>query len=224
MQALICVEPWHSAMMGLFTQYPSPFFIEGEETPRFLPRFGRDCREKLLAFYKDIHDMSIEELNEDEKVKKLSLVIQKIINRHVEIRAERKTGIKVSNLPKRAVFDKQGQPLKRKDGQDLLLPIYPKAFREAQQRVCSDAFLSMRSRHDQDFVNYFAETILHGPQQLSPASLQFLVGILMTNPDPNPVGRKRLCWEDVKVISMIAVSACSFNVREREAEPQRSNP
>ena len=104
-----------------------------------------------------------------------------------------------------------------------MVPRYPKEFREAQQRVCSDAFLSMRSRHDQDFVEYFAGSICSVDHQLSHANYQFLVRSPHDQPRPQP-GRAeaRLCWEDVKAIAMIAVSACSFNVRVREAEPQGS--
>ena len=113
-------------------------------------------------------------------------------------------------------------PLKKKTGEDLILPIYPKEFREAQQRICSDAFLAMRSRHDQDFVEFFAGTICSVEHQLSQANYQFLIRVLMTNSDPNPVGEKRLTWEDVKAIAMIAVSAYSFQVRPRENAAQGS--
>jgi len=63
---------------------------------------------------------------------------------------------------------------------------------------------------------------VNGYHRMSQDNYQFLVGVLMTNPDPNPVGRKRLSWEDIKAIAMIAVSACSFNVRPRDDEAQGS--
>ncbi len=223
MRALIRGESWHSGMIELFSEYPWPFFIEGEQTPRFLPRFGRDAKEQFHNFQRDLRGMALKEMDAEERIKHLGTVVQKIINRYVEGRAEKKTGIKVSSLPKRVVKDKQGQSLKKPNGEDLVLPVYPKEFREVQQRVCSDAFLSMRSRHDQDFVEYFAGSICSVDHQLSQANYQFLVQILMTNPDPNPVGPKRLCWEDVKAIAMIAASACSFQVRPHDAESQGSS-
>jgi CRISPR-associated protein Cmx8 len=100
--------------------------------------------------------------------------------------------------------------------------IYPNDFREAQQRVCSDAFLAMRSRHDQDFVEFFAGSICSVAQFLPRDDYQFLIRTLMTKPDPDPVARKGLSWEDVKAIAMIAVSATSFNVRPRDTEDQGS--
>lgn len=195
--------------MELFAEYPWPFFIEGDDTPKYLPRFGRDAKDQLHAFYEDIRDMKLNEMNEEERLKYLSVIIQRLVRQYVEGRAEAKTGKKVKDFQKETIEGKVHR-------------IYPKEFREAQQRVCSDAFLAIRSRHDQDFVEYFAGSVCSVAQFLRPEEYQFLIQTLMTRPDPNPVGRKSLSWEDIKAIAMIAISACSFLVRPREAETQRS--
>lgn len=222
MRALIRDQAWHSGMIELFAEYPYPFFIEGDDTPKYLPRYGRDARELLKGFYKDTQDMNAHETDYQSELKLLGVVIHRLVDGYVERRAEKKTAIKVATLTKAPVRDKDGEPLKRKSGEPLMLPVFPKEFREAQQRICSDAFLAIRSRHDQDFVEYFAGTICSVEHQLSHANYQFLVRVLMTSPDPDPVGEKRLCWEDVKAMAMIAFSACSFNVRSRDAETQGS--
>ncbi len=205
MQALIRDEPWHTGMIELFAEYPSPFFIEGDDTPKYLPRFGRDAKDQLLASYQDIHDMKLNEMNEEDRLKHLGVIAQRLVKKYVDGRAEAKTGKKVKDFPKR--------PIKDREVRD-----YPEDFREAQQRVCSDAFLAMRSRHDQDFVEFFAGSICSVAQFLPPDDFQFLIQTLMTKPDPNPVGQKGLSWEDVKAVAMIAVSACSFQVRPRDTE------
>ena len=105
---------------------------------------------------------------------------------------------------------------------DRLYPVYPKEFLEAQQRVCSDAFLSMRSRHDQDFIEFFAGSLCSVPQFLTAEEYQFLIRTLMTKPASDPLADKVLSWEDIKAIAMIAVSACSYRVRPRDTESQRS--
>ena len=224
MRALIRDEPWHAGMIELFAEYPWPFFIEGDDTPKYLARFGRDAKDQLHAFYKDIHDMKLDEMNDEERLKQLSVIVKRLVDKYVEGRAEAKSGKKVKELPKAVAKNKDGKPLKKKNGKDLLLPVYPdpEKFRETRLRVCADAFLGMRSRHDQDFIEYFAGTICSVDHQLSHANYQFLIQTLMTNPDPNPVGEKRLTWEDVKAIAMIAISARSFQVRPRETETQRS--
>ena len=50
MRALIRGQPWYSGMIELFAEYPWPFFLEGDETPKYLPRFGRDAKELFRAF------------------------------------------------------------------------------------------------------------------------------------------------------------------------------
>jgi CRISPR-associated protein Cmx8 len=127
----------------------------------------------------------------------------------VEGRAEVKTGKKVKDFPKTLIDGKERR-------------VYPNEFRHAQQRVCSDAFLSMRSRHDQDFVEFFAGSVCSVAQYLPPDDFQFLTRTLMTKPDTNPVGRPILSWEDVKAVAMIAVSACAFQVRPRDTQNQGS--
>jgi CRISPR-associated protein Cmx8 len=197
-------------MIELFAEYPWPFFIEGNDTPRYLPRFGRDAREQFRAFQGDLKDMKPDEMDDEERLKHLGLVIQRLINRYVEGRAEVKTGKKVKDFPKTTVDGKERR-------------VYPQEFREAEQRVCSDTFLAMRSRHDQDFVEFFAGSVCSVAQFLPPADYQFLTQVLMTRPDPSPVGEKRLSWEDVKAIAMIAVSARSFQARPRDSETQGSS-
>jgi hypothetical protein len=209
MRTLIRDDPWHAGMIELFAEYPAPFFIEGDDTPKYLARFGRDAKDQLHAFHKDLYDMELAEMNEKERLKHLSLILQRLVYKYVEGRAEVKTGKRVKEFPKRTIKDKE-------------VRIYPKEFREAQQRVCSDAFLAMRSRHDQDFVEFFAGSICSVAQFLPTEDYQFLIQILMAKPDANPVGQKGLSWEDVKAMAMIAVSACSFQVRPRDTEPQGS--
>ena len=209
MRALVRDEPWTAGLIELFAEYPSRFFVEGDDTPRFLPRFGRDARELFKAAYQEVRDMKVEEMDDDERLQHLGVVVQRLVNKYVEGRAEVKTGKKAKDFPKKSVDGKERR-------------VYPKEFREAQQRVCSDAFLAMRSRHDQDFVEYFAGSICSVPQYLTQSDYQFVTRTLMTKPDTNPVARAGLSWEDVKSLAMIAVSSCAFNVRPRDAETQGS--
>jgi CRISPR-associated protein Cmx8 len=133
-----------------------------------------------------------------------------LVHKYVEGRAEAKTGKKVKDFDTEVVNDRKRR-------------IYPKEFREAQQRVCSDAFLAMSSRHDQDFVAYFVGSICSVAQYIPPTDYQFLTSVLLTKSDPNPTGSKRLSWEDVKAVAMIAVSACSYATEPRDNQQPRSS-
>ena len=213
MRSLIRDESWHLSMAELFGQYPWSFFIPTEDSPRYFAKFGRDAREHLRSFEEDKPDVPISDMTDEEKIKYLSLLLRRLMTRYVDGRAASKLGLKIDKIPKKIV-----------DGKSRLAPTDPDRFREAQQRVCSDAYLAMRSKHDQDFVEFFAGSVCSVGQYLALEDYQFLTTILLTNPDrSNPVGPKRLCWEDVKTIAMFAVSAHAFNVRDRTPSPQGSS-
>jgi CRISPR-associated protein Cmx8 len=207
LRSLLRKEPWYSGMLERFAERPWSLFVESEKTPRKIPRFGTDARKKFRAIFEDTRDMAPEEIDATER---LSRIIQRLVNKYVEGRAESKTGKKVKDFKKQLINGRE-----RRD--------YPKEFREAQQRVCSDAFLAMRSRHDQDFVEFFAGTICSVAQYLPPSDYQFLTSVLLTKSDLNPVSGKRLSWEDIKAVAMLAVSACSYVTQPRVVDPTRSN-
>ena len=126
--------------------------------------------------------MKLDEMDDEERLKHLGA---RHPATHQQVRrtaAEKKTGIKVEapkrspGQERRAVEDKTAK---------IDVPVYPKEFREAQQRVCSDAFLAMRSRHDQDFVEFFAGSIC-SVAQLPDAkpTTSSSSSVLMTNARP----------------------------------------
>jgi CRISPR-associated protein Cmx8 len=200
LRALLRGAAWYDGMLELFSQWPWYFFVESDDTPKFLPRFGADARRRFEGILEDTRNMKTEDMQDDER---LARIVQRLVRTYVDRRAEAKTGKKVRDFP-----------LKNDGGKATRE--YPHEFREAQKRACSDAFFAMRSRHDQDFVSYFAGSICSVPQALKAEDYEFLTRILMTRPAPSPVGSRPLSWEDVKAIAMIAVSACSFIVQPRE--------
>jgi CRISPR-associated protein Cmx8 len=75
----------------------------------------------------------------------------------------------------------------------------PPAYMEARQKVCADIFLGMRSRRDQDFVEYFTGTICSVPQFLPPDDYVFVSQALLEDRG----------WEQIKALSMLALAAHS---------------
>ncbi len=88
-------------------------------------------------------------------------------------------------------MDKRINQTPPKEGE--IPPVY--SPREARERVCSDAFLAMRGRRDQEFVEYFTGTICSVPQYLKQEEYVTLVGELIKD------------WGKIKVLSMLALSA-----------------
>ena len=214
MRALIRGGPWHGGMIELFAEYPWPFFIEGDDTPRYLPRFGRDARAKFTAIRDDLKALEGEPMTDE--IDRLSDVVQRIVWTYVVTRTSLKRGVDLKDDRFKRTSDK-GKPYYDPDDD----------FREHWKRICSDAFLSMRSRHDQDFVDYFAETICSVPQRFgkigaTEGDFRFLAKILMRRSDPIATSHPELCWQDLKALAMVAVSACSSAYPPRSKHAQGS--
>ena len=196
-------------MIELFAEYPWPFFIEGDDTPRYLPRFGRDAKDLLRASLQGHEDMNPDEMDDEDRLKHLSVIIRRLIDKYVErtCRGEDRA-LKVKTFPK-----KTSPGVRRRVA---LHRLSPNDFREAQQRVCSDAFSFDAVPARPGLRRLLRGSVCSVPQFLPPDQ----VSIPDPNPDdqarPQPVGNEVLSWEDVKAIAMIAVSACSFQVRPRE--------
>lgn len=74
-----------------------------------------------------------------------------------------------------------------------------KAYQRAREKVCTDAFLAMRSRRSrEEFRDYFVGTICAVPQFLPDERYQELASALATDQ-----------WEEVRSLAMLALSAHS---------------
>jgi hypothetical protein len=81
----------------------------------------------------------------------------------------------------------------------------------------------MRSRHDQEFVSYFAGSICSTVQALKLDDYAFLTQILLRKSSTNPTGSNPPSWEDVKALAMIACSASAFYTKPNKTQPQGAN-
>lgn len=215
LRALVHNQDWHARFLELFTEYPHPFFLEIEgKTPKYLPRFGRDAKAQFAAHYQEIHDVMLNEMDDDEKLKHLGILVRRIVGGYVDRRAAKKLGLDWDNLPT------VGEGRERRK----VLPD-PEEFRKQQRRVCDDAFLQMRSRHDEDFVEFFAGSVCAVPHYFDGKSgdLAFLMQTLMTPAPRDPVARPIRNRDDVKTLAMLALSAYSFNVRKRDSKKEGSS-
>jgi len=70
-------------------------------------------------------------------------------------------------------------------------------YLESNEKVCKDVFLAMRSRRDEDFIEYFTGTICSVPHYLPQSEYLELSRAIMTD------------WQKVKTLAMLAVSAHS---------------
>lgn len=214
MRALLLDRPRHWGMIDLFAEYPHHFFLEIEgETPQYLPRFGRDARAFFARHEQEIRGMTPDEMNEDESVKRLGTIVHNLMKNYVNRRAAKKLGLNWDDFRTRDGGKFKGPPEERS-----------RDFGEQQRQVCNDAFLQIRSNHDEDFVRYFTETILSVPQHFSAKTddLIFVARILMTPPPRDPVALPVRNRDDIRTFAMLALSAISFNVRKRDPQKEGS--
>jgi CRISPR-associated protein Cmx8 len=178
LQNLLQENVWHEGGQTLFTQYPWEFFIQCERTPRTLWFFGLDAK-KTFNDFKPKEGLPMNERNQDEHLTKC---IQRVVRTYVRRKTEDKLGIKFDKIPKN----------------DKGFPDYPKPYSDAVEKVCSDAFLAMRSRRKQDFIEYFTSALCAVPQWLPEEDFLLVTQALLNDPDR------------VKTISMMALSAASY--------------
>ncbi|HRY71322.1 MAG TPA: hypothetical protein P5304_25210 [Phycisphaerae bacterium] len=86
-------------------------------------------------------------------------------------------------------------------------------YRNAVNKVCTDAFLAMRSRKEhRDFLAYWAGTICSVPQFMGGDSDFTDLSLALLDPDK---------WEDIKSLAMLALSAHSqsdYEVKSPEGQ------
>ncbi len=178
--------PWHSHFDRPVHQHPMPLFILCRgRTPREMVFFGLDARRKFKSLETQLEHDKIGGIMDDQtRDNQLALRVYRLIQTYVNQRTEEKSGKKFKDFSKHKDADGRIQ--------------YPSEYREAREKVCGDAFLAMRGRRDQEFVEYFTGTICSVPQYLNQEHYVAVAEALMSD------------WERIKILSMLALSAHSY--------------
>lgn len=183
---LLAGKNWFEKADQLFHSYPMWIFIySADKTPKGIRFFGNDVR-KQFTFIEGGN------MGEDDLDNQLALRIYQLIRTYVNLKTEEKSGKKYKDF--QALRDEKKRIL------------YPQEYREARAKVCSDAFLAMRGRRDQDFIEYFTGTICSVPQFMAEVDFVAVAGALMKD------------WEKTKILSMLALSAHSYLSQPTEKE------
>ena len=177
---------WYEGADSGFHRNPMPIFVFCKDrTPREIRFFGIDIRKKLESIE---YDLNIRKqggiMGEKEHNDQLTLRVYRLIQTYVYQKTEDKSEKKFKDFRE------------KKDDKNRI--IYPQEYRDARQKVCTDAFLAMRGRRDQDFIEYFTGSICSVPQYMSEGDYVAVAGALMTD------------WEKIKTLSMLALSAHSY--------------
>ena len=118
----------------------------------------------------------------------LEILIHRLIRTYVRVMTTNRCGKKWDDFKDKKIKDE-------KTGRERIA--VPADYREAQEKVVSDAFLAMRSRREQDFVDYFTSNICRVSQYLRDDEFQVVAEALLNEP------------QKVKTIAMLSLSANS---------------
>ena len=135
--------PWHArAVETMFTRFPVELFIRSDKSPGFAQNFGQSAREQ---FKSERHNMS-EHIN-------IASKIYDIVGEFVAQRAEKRSGVKRDELPKKdGTIDWSTSNSRTSD------------YLASREKVATDAFLAIRGRNSDEFVDYFVGSICAVPQ------------------------------------------------------------
>jgi CRISPR-associated protein Cmx8 len=191
MLALLRDRNWYECLGPTLAERPWLLFLRGERAPRGLPSFAADAAAKFEADRK-AHQQDVEVYREMSKQNAaggapprppLPVLVHRLVRTYVLRKAEDRSGMKWNEI--------KGK--KKDDGR----PDVPQPFSDARKKIAADAFLAMRSRREQDFVDYFTATVCSVGQFLPEADFAVVADALLTRP------------EDVKTLALLALSANS---------------
>lgn len=118
---------------------------------------------------------------DQDKESKQSALIYRIVRTYVLTKVEKKSGLRWEQVKEKPAEDSER---KNYDG--------------VKEKIARDAFLAVRSRTGQDFLNYFAGVIASVPQRLSADDFAEFTRWLRSNP------------EDARTLTLLALSAASL--------------
>ena len=190
--------PWHvRAVETLFTRFPVELFIRSDKSPGFSQNFGLSAREQF----------KIERNNMSEQINIASKVYD-FVGEFVAQRAEKRGGVKRDELPK-------------KDGKvDWSAPSgKTKDYLAAREKVATDAFLAIRGRNSDEFVDYFVGSICAVPQFMGAKGVSPNDGFIAISSALHESESKRT---EMKNLTMLALCAHAWRQRPQTKEPDNA--
>lgn len=182
---------WYAGFDSLMALWPQKFFVYKQgETPAHLSFFGNDARRAFSLLRENSPKQGELPMDTETRENALALRVHDLVRSYVNRRTEDKCGISYDAFKDKR--DERGNV------------IMPQAYREAREKVCTDAFLAIRGRNDGDFLEYFAGTICSVPQYLNRDDFLAVTQALFED------------WEKVKTISMLALSAASWTSKNTD--------
>lgn len=194
--SLLQHAPWWANFSNMLQTRPWPFFVRGEKSLKVASFFASDAAKKFQqidsahAERLRIHQTKVKDMPnaaaESPPQAEIDVLIYRLVRKFVNVKGAARVGLDWDDLlkKKKVVDDKEQLDL-------------PQAFIESRQKLAASEFLAMRSRRDQDFVDYFTMSICSVGQYLPQDDFATVAKALLTQPD------------NVKTLTLLALSASS---------------
>jgi CRISPR-associated protein Cmx8 len=189
MLGLLRDRPWYAHMAAPLTEWPWPWFVRSEKSPRQIPGFWADAATKFrVEADEHRHEMEVRKnmpaaATDPALPSKLPLLIHHLVRTYILRKVEGRTGL-------------TWEEVRQQRNADGKIEV-PRKWTEAREKVAADAFLAARSRREQDFVDFFTATFCSVKQYLPEDDFCEVAEALLTRPD------------DVKTLTLLALSANS---------------
>ena len=191
--------PWHTrAADTLFSRFPVELFIRSAKSPGFAQNFGLSSREQ---FRNERNEMS-DQINIASKV-------YDMVGEFVAQRAEKRSGFKRDELPKKNGKIDWSNPSEKTN-----------RYLEAREKVATDAFLAIRGRNSDEFVDYFIGSICAVPQFMGAKGVSPEQGFIGISDALHESEDKRT---EMKNLAMLALCAHVWQQRS-QTEESNNNP
>ncbi len=192
MLALLEDLPWHKPFGKLLAEWPWEFFCEKDDDPKtqrkWLARlFGADAARRFRELIKEQNDVNQDESPGKRQPRPVDLIVHDVAKQYVLRRAEARE----PNLPKSEAGAVDWR--------------HPKA-QNAKADAARDAFLALRSRRDQAFIEHFTGLFGQFGQYLPEQDFLSLADALHEDTDR------------VKTIALLALSANGYVFGKQESQ------
>ncbi|HEY3968074.1 MAG TPA: type I-MYXAN CRISPR-associated protein Cmx8 [Planctomycetaceae bacterium] len=190
--ALLQQRKWYELFSEMLLNRPWQFFMRDEKTPQHMPWFFTDAATKFQQvetnYWQERKEAAMSKSTNEKPTPALEMLIYRLVRNYVNHKTTEKTGIKWDDFKDKTVTDE-------KTGKSRI--DVPQAYREARAKIAGDVFLALRSRREQDFVDYFTASVCSVGQYLPEDDFGVVANAMLKSS------------EEVKVITLLALSANS---------------
>jgi CRISPR-associated protein Cmx8 len=181
---------WWQPFQRILELYPWQCFIRSPEMPRVMQTFPHDLRTVFENIQTEFQNRKENPMTENPVDKPLALLIRSLVRNYVMQKAENRSGQKWDDIKQKKTKD----PESGKERVNV-----PSDFSDFQTKIASGTFLEVRSRHGQDFAQYFVDVFGSVSQRPLLKEEDFLTvsEAVLKTPD------------DVRILVMLALSANS---------------